>query len=332
MGTLKHFQLVGVFICYNPFIFFFYASFVSLLFPLLFHCPNEVIKGEGGASVPLLKEEAHIHLAKGACRSLRWAVPMLAWNCSPHPGMSCCILPFPCQVCVPLHVFPCVNNFYSQRLLCPSPAPLTQNLPHLLPRALPSTAWKRVFSPFMDQAWHLGLAHGTPMGPCPANEQLWRRPSPAAGRCNAFLQGRNKVLLAARPLWRPPHHAPMWWADGGHAGVWPATLGPRSRSPICPAQLLAPLARLEIVFQWFPVCWRKFIKGQTGFFSISIYQTQKLLRCRRSISLTCCLVETLAETSSDPVAWLPSQLKRSHRAMTGERGNGFGIFFTWRFP
>lgn len=149
----------------------------------------------------------------------------------------------------PPHVFPCVNNIYSQRLLCPSPAPLTQNLPHLLPRALPSTAWKRVFSPFMDQAWHLGLAHGTPTGPCPANEQLWRGPSPAAGRCNAFLQGRNKALLAARPLWRPPHHAPMWWADGGHAGVWPATLGPRSRSPICPAQLLAPLARLEIVFQ-----------------------------------------------------------------------------------
>lgn len=104
----------------------------------------------------------------------------------------------------------------SQGLLCQWPPHLPQALPRSHWQALPNTAWKRdLLLPYTEQGWCLGLAHGIPTGPCPASEQLWRGPLPAAGRHVTFFRGEIKYFWQQVPPWRlgpcPSCAAGRWW-------------------------------------------------------------------------------------------------------------------------
>lgn len=190
--TFKHLQLVGLFSCHNsP---FFSISFISFLFPPIFHRPNQIISIKEGDSVPLQKERV-VSTLPGEPACLHSAVSMPAQRCSPHPQAPCCIPPF--SAGRHPHIPTSPEHFLPRFTL-----PITSiSAPHCHWQALPSTAWSRdLLLPGPDQAWSLGLAHSIPTGPCPASQQLWQGPLPVVGNeARHLFQRRNKVLLAAGP-------------------------------------------------------------------------------------------------------------------------------------
>jgi len=189
-------------------------------------------------------------------------VSIPAWSGSPHPGASRCIPPFPRQACIPTHIHPCINSIFFQGLLCLPPLCLPHTLPHSQWQALSSTAWQRPSTLTQTRhgtwGWHMASSwdHALPVSSCSeAHCQLQEGAS-------LFFRGTSG---SGCPQGDRPHHPPMWQADGGCAGVQLALVGPHGPSPICPAQLLALLVRLGIMFQ-VPLTWWKQIHRRANCF------------------------------------------------------------------
>lgn len=213
MGTSKHFQLTGIFTVIIP---FFYTPFTPFLFPFIFHRPNQIMKGKGGASVPLRKERAPLHLAEGPCGSPRCCARA---GTDPHGAV-----PMPAQI--PTARCPCRHRAAPQVQGCPAPShpslgrwapprtyPLAQTAPS--PRVYPASASapdppsfllaspakcfleKGTFSPARTRhgtrGWHVASpwGHVLPESSCgEAHHQL------REGASLVFFRGEMKVLLA----------------------------------------------------------------------------------------------------------------------------------------